>query len=91
MLLDKVNIVSQTDGPSGWVLNVSVESNNYVVTVDKDYWSSVTGEQYPPAELVKKSFHFLLERESKEQILPNFNLRIIQQYFPEYEETISKQ
>ena len=36
-------------------------------------------------ELVRDSFHFLLERESKESILREFDLAVIQRYFPEFE------
>jgi len=39
---------------------------------------------------IKKSFEFLLEREPKESILPRFNLRVINQYFPEFKEEIRK-
>jgi hypothetical protein len=38
-----------------------------------------------PEELVRESFAFLLERESKESILREFDLSVIQRYFPEYD------
>ncbi|MFP4384841.1 MAG: hypothetical protein ACLFST_05240 [Spirochaetia bacterium] len=41
-------------------------------------------------DLIKKSFEFLLKRESKESILSSFDLPTIQRYFPEYERTIGK-
>ena len=37
------------------------------------------------ATLVRRSFEFLLERESKESILKEFDLSVIQRYFPEYD------
>lgn len=37
------------------------------------------------AALVRDSFDFLLERESKESILGEFDLSVIKRYFPEYE------
>jgi hypothetical protein len=37
---------------------------------------------------VKRSFEFLLEREPNTSILPEFDLSVIQRYFPEYERTI---
>ena len=40
--------------------------------------------------LIKLSFEFLLERESKESILRNFALPIIEHYFPEYPREIRK-
>ena len=36
-------------------------------------------------ELVRDSFGFLLERESKESILKEFDLAMIKRYFPEYD------
>ena len=37
-----------------------------------------------PAELVRESFAFLLEREPPTSILRHFSLEVISQYFPEY-------
>jgi hypothetical protein len=36
-------------------------------------------------DLVRDSFGFLLERESKASILREFDLSVIKRYFPEYE------
>ena len=36
-------------------------------------------------ELIRRSFEFLLARESKESILRSFDLAVIGRYFPEYE------
>ena len=41
-----------------------------------------------PVDLVRRSFEFLLERESKSSILHRFDLPLIGRYFPEYERTI---
>lgn len=38
-------------------------------------------------ELVRRTFGFLLARESKEAILPSFDLSVVGRYFPEYEGT----
>ena len=38
------------------------------------------------AELVRRSFEFLLEREPPTSILRRFDLAVIQRYFPEYDE-----
>ena len=51
-------------------------------------------EQYAPGtsaeRLLKASFDFLLERESKESILRRFDLPVIERYFPEYPRVIRK-
>jgi hypothetical protein len=36
-------------------------------------------------DLVRDSFAFLLEREPKESILKEFDLSVIQRYFPDYD------
>jgi len=60
----------------------------HAVTVDKEYYQNLTDGKITKEELIKRSFEFLLKRESKESILSEFNLRIIKNYFPEYEEKI---
>jgi len=64
-------------------------SSTHTVTVDDDYYEKLTCKQITKEELVKKSFKFLLERESKESILSSFDLKVINNYFPEYEKRIS--
>lgn len=58
------------------------------VEVDDEYFKKLTRGKITKEELIKKSFEFLLNRESKESILSRFNLKIIKRYFPEYEEKI---
>ena len=41
-------------------------------------------------DLLKESFHFLLERESNTSILRSFDLSVIKSYFPEYEAEIRR-
>ena len=67
---------------------VKVGGKEYNVNLDDEYWQDLTGGKIAKEELIKESFKFLLEREPKESILSRFNLRIINQYFPEFEEEI---
>ena len=60
----------------------------HVVILDENYYQYLTGGKIEKEELIKKSFEFLLKRESKESILSKFNVRIIKTYFSEYEEEI---
>ncbi len=43
-----------------------------------------------PEKLIKASFRFLLDRESKESILRRFDLSVISRYFPEYPSRIAE-
>jgi len=63
-------------------------SSEHTVSLEEDYYKNLTDGKISKEELIRKSFEFLLERESKESILSEFNLRIIRNYFPEYEEKI---
>jgi hypothetical protein len=63
-------------------------SSEHAVNLDEDYYRKLTGGRITREELIKRSFEFLLRRESKESILSEFDLRIIKRYFPEYESKI---
>ena len=87
-----IAILEEQETSSGWSFGVKIESEGtsteHVVTVDREHWKELTGGKEKPQNLVKRSFDFLLMRESKESIMREFNLRVISTYFPEYEEKI---
>jgi hypothetical protein len=60
------------------------------VTLKKVDYDRLSGGLASPEDLVRESFQFLLERESKESILRSFYLTVISRYFPEYEREIKK-
>jgi hypothetical protein len=63
---------------------------SHAVTVPPEYYQRLAGGKTQPEELIKRSFEFLLERESKESILRRFELPAIARYFPEYEREIKR-
>ncbi len=65
-------------------------STTHTVTLDDKYYEKLTHRKIQKEELIKRSFDFLLQRESKESILRKFDLKVISRYFPEYERKISK-
>ena len=70
---------------------VSIESSinsNHIVTLNNDIHNEMTKGFKSKEELILFSFKFLLERENNTSILSNFNLEIIQNYFPEYKNEI---
>ena len=69
---------------------VSGITTTHEVSVDKTYAEKLTAGKISTAELVKKSFEFLLQRESNTSILRRFDLSVIGRYFPEYEREIVK-
>lgn len=64
---------------------------SHMVTLPLNYYERLTNNIVSPEILIEKSFEFLLEREPNTSILRSFELSMIGQYFPEYEETIVKQ
>lgn len=58
------------------------------VTLREETYERLAADGQSPGELVKASFHFLLDREPKEAILRRFDLTVISHYFPDFESRI---
>ena len=65
-------------------------TTQHVVHLSNDFYKSLTDGKVSHENLIKASFEFLLERESNNSILSEFDLEVISQYFPEYEKEIKK-
>lgn len=89
--MTEIKVHQKEKRTDSWVFEIRVEEDGsstvHSVTLNKDDFNRLKWDS--PEELVKKSFEFLLERESKESILREFNLMDIPRYFPEYEEKIA--
>ncbi len=72
------------------VVVTETRTTTHKVTVKPSYYQKLTGGNVPAETLVEKSFEFLLEREPNTSILSDFDLSVINRYFPEYEHTIQK-
>jgi hypothetical protein len=85
-----MKILVENKGAEGDTLNfnVRVEETNFNVNADKLYVHMLAGNNIDYSEFIKKTFEFLLERESKESILKSFDISIIKKYFPEYEDVM---
>ncbi len=84
--------VTKSEKGSGWSVSVEVseggsKTSHTVAVSEADF--KLYGKGAPSVEdLVKRSFEFLLARESKESIMSRFELPVISRYFPEYEREI---
>lgn len=84
-----------TSRPSnmGWHFAVTVSDekgqSKHNVSMAKDFLLRI-GATHQPEKVVKKSFEFLLERESKEQILQEFDITAISHYYPEFISELEK-
>lgn len=65
------------------------QSTHHVTLAQSDY-VKLSGGKVKAEELLKLSFEFLLAREPKESILPEFHLPLIGRYFPEYEPELKR-
>ena len=80
----------------------SINQNSFKVTVNKEsttehlvllndnFYQSITNGKITKKDLIIKSFELLLLKESNQSILKEFNLEVINQYFPEYNNEIKK-
>lgn len=72
------------------VVDEGTSKTTHRVTARRDQLVRYGGAADPEG-LIEESFRFLLEREAKESILQVFELSVIEQYFPDYGETIRRQ
>ncbi len=62
-------------------------SKKFNVTIQNGFYTDLKTST-PKEEIIKKSFEFLLKREPKEAILPQFDISIISSYFPEFSQKV---
>ncbi len=79
---------------SGWTCRVTVSGRGtetrHDVTVGAADLARLAPGADSPADLVRRSFAFLLAREPKESILRRFDLPVIGRYFPSWEDEIRR-
>jgi hypothetical protein len=71
------------------VIEEASQSSHYV-TLSPQVLQRFTDGKSSPEQLVRRSFEFLLEHESKESILGRFKLEVIGRYFPQFEREIKR-
>ena len=69
------------------VLNRTTTSHK--VNLDDNIYKKMTNKKISKLKLIELSFEFLLKRESNTSILSAFELSIINNYFPEFENEIT--
>ena len=81
-------LIKKNDNNTFAVSIKSSVNSNHIVTLNDDIHNEMTKGFKSKEEIILFSFKFLLERENNTSILSNFNLEIIQNYFPEYKNEI---
>lgn len=89
----EIKVTTIKDDDKSWEFEVKIsgdgEEKRHRVLLSRDYYDNViSGKNISADKLVKLSIEFLLERESQTSILSEFDLKIINNYFPEYEDEI---
>ena len=82
--------VKSVDATTFEVTVAARTTTRHTVRVTPGYAEQLVQGRAGPAELVEKSFEFLLEREPNTSILRSFDLPVIGRYFTEYEATMRK-
>ena len=89
--MPKIDITTIPTG-EGWICDVTVQNGGttrHRVRVSRSDLARLAPGASDPEDLVRASFGFLLEREPKESILRQFDLPVIEKYFPDYEREIT--
>ena len=81
-------LIKKNDNNTFTVFIKSLINSEHIITLNDDTYFEMTKGIKSKEELIFFSFNFLLEREENSLILSKFNLEIIQNYFPEYENEI---
>ncbi len=85
-----IEVERKTDKEFLVVVKEGDTKTEHTVSLDDDYYKSLSQGKISKEELIKKSFEFLLKREPKESILSKFNLKLINKYFSEFEREIRR-
>jgi hypothetical protein len=85
-----IEVEAATSGEYNVVVKEAGGETRHRVRVDPGYAQKLTGGSASTLELLRRSFEFLLEREPKESILREFDLPVIERYFPEYPRKIAE-
>ena len=85
----KIEIIKK-DAQSFEVTVRDSTTTTHIVSMAQDYYQKLTAGKVSHETLIERSFELLLERESDTMILSRFDLRVIGEYFPEYEKSIVK-
>ncbi|MBT8446900.1 MAG: hypothetical protein KJO38_07120 [Gammaproteobacteria bacterium] len=73
----------------GVTISDSAGSTKHRVTLAEETLAQLAPAGTTPTAFVEAAFRFLLERETKSDILPSFDINVIKMYFPSFERDIA--
>ncbi|MFO1436469.1 MAG: hypothetical protein U1F34_09040 [Gammaproteobacteria bacterium] len=84
--------IEQNPSVEPMVFTVQVDDelgqSRHRVTLTNGTYKRLTSGRFTEEQCVHAAFRFLLERESRDEILPSFDLNVIHLYFPDFEESL---
>ena len=89
-MVPSIALTVRSDGDYDVTVDEEGERTTYRVAVPTSLAAEVGHPGVDPAELVRQSFEFLLEREPAHSILRRFNLEVIERYFSEYRAELAR-
>jgi hypothetical protein len=89
----QIKVSTIKEEPS-FLFHVTVTNNGtdtvHSVSMSRSYYSGLSTKKQP-WEVIEKSFRFLLDKETKEEILAEFDIPIITRYYPEFKDFLKKE
>ena len=82
-------IVTAIDEYHFQVTVIDSSNTSHQVSIEPNYALKLCAGKITTAQLVEKSFEFLLEREANTSIMQSFDLSVIARYYSEYEQIIA--
>ena len=85
--------IHPTPAEDGWSFKVRISNGattEHTVTMSKDAYQKLTQGKITPEECVRKAIEFLLEKESKEAIMSQFDILTIGKFFPDFEKEMRR-
>lgn len=91
---DEIRITEAVQREDGWTYLVELGHGEglieYLVDVDREYWTRLINRRVEPEKLVEITFKFLLDHQAKETIIKRFNLSDVSGQYPNYENEIKR-
>ena len=66
------------------------DSTSHRLTMDAAQFERLRGGDEDPEQFIERCFEFLLAREPKESIMGSFDVSVIERFFPEFAQEISR-
>ena len=91
--MPKIDITRMDDDEAPMVFHITVEdadgsSSQHSVNMDQATFEKLRRGEATPEDVIDAAFRYLLDRESKESILTEFDVTTIGRYFPGYEDEL---